>query len=158
MKHSTIISAVIGIAIAVTALIAYAIVSYNFLNVNFSIQSNAVIVRTSNLYLGVLYLGQNGSASLSTNIKVNQGGLLTFVINNYAELQPEFSYFVVSISFYNSTQYTVINIGWPYNGLSDTVYLAPGTYNLYVQVTYTVAVNATPMNFTGNLVTLEYTK
>jgi len=74
MKSSTLVAATIGILVAVAGLIVYSLVSYNLVNMNFTIQSNQAIVNTINLNLGTLSAGTSGSTSTSTTITINKGG------------------------------------------------------------------------------------
>lgn len=156
MKSSTLVAAVVGILVAVAGLIVYSLVSYNLVNMNFTIQSNQAIVNTINLNLGTLSAGTSGSTSTSTTITINKGGEYIFYLANTQELQGEFSTFLITISYLNSTQSTTITLGWPNAGYNDTVYLAPGTYNLNIELQYTVYSNATSMTFNGTVVKIGY--
>jgi len=156
MKSTTLVAATIGILVALAGLITYSLIAYNIVNINFTIQPSQVIVTTVNLDLGTLSSGSNGTVSTSTTITVNQGREYFFALVNTQQLEGEFSTFLVTIKFSNSTQTTTITLGWPNAGYNDTVYLAPGTYNLYMTLQYAVYSNATAMNFSGTIVELGY--
>ena len=156
MKSPTLVAAIIGVLVAIAGLIAYSVVALNLVNINVEIQPSQVIVSTVNLNLGTLSPGSNGTVSTSTTIKVNQGREYFFALVNTEQLEGEFSTFLVTITFSNSTQTTTITLGWPNGGYNDTVYLAPETYTLYITLQYTVYSNATAMTFSGPIVELGY--
>jgi len=156
MKSPTLVAAIIGVLVAVAGLIAYSLMAYNLINISVTIQPSQVVVNAVNLNLGTLSPGSNGTVSTTTIIKVNQGRDYFFALVNTQQLQEEFSTFLVTISFSNSTQTTTITLGWPNAGYNDTVYLAPGTYTLYITLQYAVYNNAPAMSFSGNIVELGY--
>ncbi|AWR96256.1 hypothetical protein DFR86_00985 [Acidianus sulfidivorans JP7] len=156
MKKTTTIALILAVTVSIAGLIAYSVISYDLLNLTFSIQQSSAIVSTANLDLGTLSPGSGGSVSTSTTITINTGRVYAFYLVDYQELMEEFSTFLVTISFSNSTQSTSITLGWPNGGFNDTVYLAPGTYNLQITLQYYVYSNATSMSFSGQIVDMGY--
>ncbi|AWR96252.1 hypothetical protein DFR86_00965 [Acidianus sulfidivorans JP7] len=156
MKRSTVYATVLAVVVSLTGLIAYSIISYDLLNVTFTIQQNDAIVTTANLNLGTLYPGSSGSTSTSTTITINTGRVYAFYLVDYQELMSEFSTFLVTISFSNSTQSTTMTLGWPNGGFNDTVYLAPDTYTLDITLQYSTYSNASSMSFSGQIVDMGY--
>ena len=156
MKSPTLVAAIIGVLVAIAGLIAYSVIAYNLVNINFRIQPSQVVVNAANLNLGTLSPGSNGTVSTTTTIKVNQGRDYFFALANTEQLEGEFSIFLVTITFSNSTQTVTITLGWPNAGYNDTVYLAPNTYTLYITLQYAVYSNATAMSFSGPIVELGY--
>ena len=133
-----------------------------FINVSFLAQTHlplgqSIPIMPISFNLGSLSASSSGSVtSSSTSFSITKGGYYSFYLVNATELEKVFSTFDTEITLSNATGAVSFSIGWYltpstlYNGTA--LYLSPGTYNLYVTLTYNVYSSVIPFNFTGTVV------
>ena len=137
----------------------------SLVNVGFSVQTQALPVQQSvsvkpiNFNLGTLYPNASKEISASETITIDKGGEYLFIVNT-SKIEGEFSAFSIGIIISNSTYRIEFSLGWlfwPIVYYNDTIYLSPGTYNITVEIYYSVYSNATPTSFNGAVVELGNT-
>jgi len=133
-----------------------------FMNVSFTTQTQlplgqSIPIKAVNFNLGLLSASNSGSVSNSlTSFSITKGGYYSFYLVNATALEKVFSTFDIEITLSNATEAESFSLGWYlspstlYNGTA--LYLSPGTYNLYVSLTYDTYGSIIPINFTGTVV------